>query len=85
MGHMSQRGIAQGSLSTSGELGSVSESKKVQSLRRLSILCNSRLVFFFPASETFFKSISNNEGEAVFVIYVVCICAACLEEVGPDL
>ena len=66
------------------ELGSVSESKKVQSLRRLSILCNSQLVFFFRCQKPFslfiFEagSISNNAGEAVFVKYVVvavwCVC-----------
>ena len=46
-------------------------SKKVQSwesLRRLSVLCNSRLFFFFRCQEPFcLKSISNNAGEAVFV------------------
>ena len=68
------------------KLGSVSESKKVQCLRRLNILCNSRLVFFFRYQEPFcLKSISNNAGEAVFVKHVVCICVVCLEVVGHNL
>ena len=46
------------------ELGPVSESKKVQKLHRTSILCNSRLVFFFSCLEPFsLKSISNNAGD----------------------
>ena len=52
------------------ELGSVSESKKIQRLHRPSILCNSR-PFFWSLEPFFLKSISNNAGEAVFVKYVV--------------
>ena len=56
------------------ELGSVFGSKTVQRLHRPSILCNSRLVFFFRCQEPFcHKSISNNAGEALFVKYIVCI------------
>ena len=52
---------------------------KVQSLGRLSILCNSGLVFFFRRQEPFcLKSIFNNAGEAVFVKYFVCICVVSL-------
>ena len=47
------------------EIGSVTESKKIQRLDRPSILCNSRP--FLQSLETFFKGISNNAGEAVFV------------------
>ena len=53
------------------ELGSVSNSNNVQSLRRPSILCDSRLVSFFQSQEPFcLKSICNDAGEAVFP----CIC-----------
>ena len=70
------------------ELGSVSESKKVQSLQRISILYNSQsqLLFLFRCQEPFcLESISKNMGKAVLVKYVVCICVVCLEEVGPNL
>ena len=71
------------------ELGSVSESKNVQSLRRLSILCYVTpgcLFQFLPVSGPFFlKSMSNNTGEAMVVKYVVCIYVVCLEVDGPNL
>ena len=57
------------------ELVSVSESKKVQRLHRFSILCNSRLVFFFWCQEPFcLKSIFNNAGEAVFIECLQYLC-----------
>ena len=53
------------------EVGSVSESKKVQRLQRRSY---SRLVFFFQCQEPFcLQSISNNADEALFVKYVMGI------------
>ena len=51
-------------------VGAISESKKVQILQRPSILCNSRMVFFFWiwCQEPFcLQSISNKAGEALFV------------------
>ena len=68
------------------ELGSVSESKRVQRLHRPSMLYNSRLVFFFRFQEPFcLQSISNNAGEALFVKYVVGIWVVFMEVVCPDL
>ena len=54
------------------ELGSISKSKNVQSLRRLSILSNCGLVFFFRCQKPFcLKNISNSAGGAMFVKYFV--------------
>ena len=67
------------------ELGSISESKNVLSLRRLNILCNFRLVLFFRCQVLRAYPLSNNAGEAVFVKYVVCICGKYMEVVDPNL
>ena len=61
-------------------------SPRVQSLRRPSILCNPRLVFFFRCQELFcLQSITDNTGEALFVEYVIGIRVVSMEVVSPDL